>query len=142
MAWGIKQGRVVETPFGRISDATLRAGIGKYHLQAMLLLVSVMAAKGFYLVGLLTASIAIAMFYQWPLSRYLTWRKPWFKPYFYGHLGASLLVGWLLSSDEHPGLGFLWAFLNIIFTFALMSHLSDDIEELMQGRVDFSGEKT
>ncbi|HET7833399.1 MAG TPA: hypothetical protein VFK88_10595 [Gallionella sp.] len=138
MAWGIKEGRVVETPFGRISDAMLRAGIGKYHLQAMLLLVWVMFGKGFYLVGLFTASISIAMFYQWPLSRFLAWRKSWYKRYFYGHLAMSILVGLILPSQEYPGWGVIWAVLNLIFMYALFYELSDDIEDLMQDRVDFS----
>ncbi len=142
MVWGIKEGRVVETPFGRISDATLRAGIGKYHLQAMLLLVWLMFAKGFYLVGLFTASIAIAMFYQWPLSRFLAWRKPWYRHYFYGHLAASILVGLIRPSLEYPGWGLLWTALNLIFMYVLFYELSDDIEDLMQGHVDFMQTET
>ena len=138
MALGIKLGRAVETPFGRISDASLRAGVGKYLLQAILLLVFVMMAKGHYLVAFFCAAIAIAMFYQWPLSRFLSWRKPWFAPYFYGHLGMSILVGLLLPSQQYPGWVFLWGLANLVFGYGLLASLAGDIEDLLQGRIDFS----
>lgn len=136
MAWGIKPGRVVETPFGQISDATFRTGAGKYALQGMLFLVSVMMAKEFYLLGLLIAAITVSMYYQWPLARFLAWRKPWFKHYFYGHLAVSILVGILIGNDR-PGWAFLWGVINFIFIFAFMASFTDDIEDLMQGRITF-----
>lgn len=140
MAWGIKPGRVVETPFGQISDATLRTGVGKYALQGMLLLVSVMMAKGFYLIGVFMAAIAISMFYQWPLTRFFAWRKPWFKHYFYWHLAVSIVVGVLIGNDR-PGWGFLWVLINSVFAYAFMASFSDDIEDLMQGRITFDADR-
>jgi hypothetical protein len=137
MAWGVKLGRVVQTPFGQISDATLRAGVGKYALQCMLLLVSLMMLKRFYLIGLLTAAITVAMYYQWPLMRFLAWRKSWFKHYFYGHLVVSILVG-ILIGDNRPGWVVLWGLISLLFAYAFMASFSDDIEDLMQGRITFN----
>lgn len=136
MAWGIKTGRVVETPFGQISDATLRAGVGKYAIQCMLLLVSGMMMKGYYLIGLFIVAITVSMYYQWPLVRFITWRKPWFKHYFYSHLAVSILVGTLIG-DNRPGWVVIWGMGSLLFAYAFMASFSDDIEDLMQGRITF-----
>jgi hypothetical protein len=127
----------VETPFGQISDATLRTGVGKYAIQCMLLLVSGVMMKGYYFIGLFIAAIVVSMYYQWPLVRFITWRKPWFKHYFYGHLIISVVAG-ILIGDNSPGWVVMWGMANLLFAYAFMASFSDDIEELMQGHVDFS----
>lgn len=134
MSIGIKQGRVVETKFGRISDATLN--IGKYHLQMIILLVSIVFGKGFYLIGVFVSVVALTLFYQSPVARFLAWKKSWFSAYFYGHLVLSMAVGVLLSMGEgYVGWGMLWILLNIIFGWVLMKGVSGDFEELMKGNI-------
>lgn len=138
MNYGLNIGRAKETPFGRISDLSLR--VGKYHVHMLMLLAMAMFGKGFNVIGLFAVVMTLVAYYQSPIMRFLAWRKRWFKIYFYLHFFISVVAGILLSpSHEHAGIFGSLIFINIIFVMGMMIGFSSDFNDLLNGEIDFEG---